>query len=408
MVHRATVVAASSFLALSLLSVSARQSQSSQPSHTPASQTQPTFRTGVTYVELPVRVTDRQGNFVRDLKQADFEIYEDGARQDITTFRLVDLPLPDPKKSQIAPASGTLGDQPFVLHEGEVVEGRVYLFVLDDYHLLPQYSYRVKSIVESFVRQRMGPQDIAAITYTSVTRVQDFTRDRRALVSSLSRFMGSLDAMEPGGTQFVKSIAALDKIRSMSEVLGHIRGRQKALVFITPTLGCVTQGGATSDLKGPITPTGLVSGGLRNVNTPSPDTTASRCFNTLWDSVRTATQANVSIYSFDPTTTETPGWVSPSIDGRGGPEAAVRQQQAADGNPTSVFDGSRVLASETGGFSVFNVNNFSKALDRIVREHSLYYLIGYYPTNDKADGKVRKNAIALSRNDVQAVYRPAY
>ena len=405
MFQRATVVAASSFLALSLLGVAAQQAQ---PTQTSTSQTQPTFRTGINYVELPVRVTDRQGNFVRDLKQADFEIYEDGARQDITTFRLVDLPLPDPKKTQIDPPAGTPGDQPFVLHEGEVVEGRVYLFVLDDYHLLPQYSYRVKSIVESFVRQRMGPQDIAAITYTSVTRGQDFTRDRRALVSSLSRFMGSLDAMEPGGTQFVKSIAALDKIRSMSEVLGHIRGRQKALVFITPTLGCVTQGQATSDLKAPITPTGLTSGGLRNVNTPMPDTTASRCFNTLWDSVRTATQANVSIYSFDPTTTETPGWVSPSIDGRGGPEAAVRQQQAADGNPTSVFDGSRVLASETGGFSVFNVNNFSKALDRIVREHSLYYLIGYYPSNDKADGKVRKNAIALSRNDVQAAYRPAY
>ena len=405
MFHRATVIAASSFLALSLLTVSARQSQPPQPA---AGQAQPTFRTGVNLVELPVRITDRQSNFVRDLKQSDFEVYEDGVRQEIASFRLVDLPLPDPRKPFVEPRPGAAPATPLVLHEGDTIDGRIYLFVLDDYHLLPQYSYRVKVIVESFVRQRMGPQDIAAITYTSQTPGQDFTRDRRALVSSLGRFMGSLDALEPGGTQFVKSIAVLDKIRSMAEVLGHIRGRHKALVFITPTLGCVTQEQAMPPVSAPTSPTGLVSGNGRVVNTPTPNTTPSRCFNTLWDSVSAATQANVSIYSFDPTVTENPGWASPSIDGRGGPDAAVQLQQASDGNPTSVFDGARVLASETGGFSVFNVNNFSKALDRIVREHSLYYLIGYYPSNDKADGKVRKNAVALSRNDVQASYRPAY
>jgi hypothetical protein len=57
---------------------------------------------------------------------------------------------------------------------------------------------------------------------------------------------------------------------------------------------------------------------------------------------------------------------------------------------------------------VTNVNNFDRALDRIVREHSSYYLIGYYSTNDKPDGRQRKNAIALSRTDVQVVYRPTY
>jgi VWFA-related protein len=179
-------------------------------------------------------------------------------------------------------------------------------------------------------------------------------------------------------------------------------------VFISPTLGCVTQVQAMPEAQGPVTATALTTRTGRVVNTPTPDTTASRCFNTLRDSVSAATQANVSIYSFDPTVTENPGWASPSIDGRGGPGVAVQRQQASDGNPTSVFDGARVLASETGGFSVFNVNNFNKALDRIVRDHSLYYLIGYYPTNDKADGKLRKNAIALTRNDVQVLYRPAY
>jgi VWFA-related protein len=382
MLHRTIIVAASAFLALSALNLRAQQ---------PA-QGQPTFRAGVNYIELPVRVTDRQGNFIRDLKQADFQLFEDGWKQDITVFNLVDVPPPDPKRPVVSAEAGTPGAAPFVLREGDSVEGRVYLFVLDDYHILPQYSFRVKSIVQSFVRQRMGPRDIAAIVYTSVTRGSDFTQDRRQLIASLDRFMGGMDTLEPNESQNVKSIAALDKIRSMVETLGRIKGRHKALLYISPTLGCFTQKQATADFA----------------DSTAPDTPASRCYNTLWDAVRKSVQANVSIYSFDPTNIGNPGWVSPSIDGRGGPGSATQRARAADGNPVSVFDGMRVLAEETGGFTVTNVNNFDKALDRIVREHSSYYLIGYYSTNDKPDGRTRKNAIALSRTDVQVVYRPTY
>ena len=73
-----------------------------------------------------------------------------------------------------------------------------------------------------------------------------------------------------------------------------------------------------------------------------------------------------------------------------------------------VFDGMRVLADSTGGFVVDNVNNFDKAFDRIVRENSSYYVIGYYSTNDKADGKTQKNEIKLARKGMQVLYRPSY
>jgi hypothetical protein len=48
------------------------------------------------------------------------------------------------------------------------------------------------------------------------------------------------------------------------------------------------------------------------------------------------------------------------------------------------------------------------ACDRIVRENSSYYLIGYYSTNDKADGTTRKNQVKLTRKDTQVLYRAAY
>src|SRR5687767_14910352 len=51
--------------------------------HTQTQAPQPTFRTGVSVVNVDVVVSDRGGQPVADLTQADFEILEDGKRQDI-------------------------------------------------------------------------------------------------------------------------------------------------------------------------------------------------------------------------------------------------------------------------------------------------------------------------------------
>jgi VWFA-related protein len=47
---------------------------------------QPTFKAGVELATFGVTVTDRRGNFINDLTAADFEITEDGRRQDVAYF----------------------------------------------------------------------------------------------------------------------------------------------------------------------------------------------------------------------------------------------------------------------------------------------------------------------------------
>jgi Ca-activated chloride channel family protein len=47
----------------------------------------------VDMVLLPVTVRDRQGRFVSDLREQDFEVYEDGVRQRIRLFRHEDVPV---------------------------------------------------------------------------------------------------------------------------------------------------------------------------------------------------------------------------------------------------------------------------------------------------------------------------
>jgi hypothetical protein len=49
----------------------------------------PTFRTSVNLVSSDVIVRNRRGQFQADLTKDDFEVYEDGVKQDLTSFTLV-------------------------------------------------------------------------------------------------------------------------------------------------------------------------------------------------------------------------------------------------------------------------------------------------------------------------------
>ena len=53
----------------------------------------PTFGSDVEMVRLDVTVVDRGGRFVTDLKEADFELFEDGQRQALTSFVRAELPV---------------------------------------------------------------------------------------------------------------------------------------------------------------------------------------------------------------------------------------------------------------------------------------------------------------------------
>jgi Ca-activated chloride channel family protein len=58
----------------------------------PASQ-EPAFRAGVDLVSLNVTVTDRNSRYVTDIDVERFQVYEDGALQDVTFFTRTQLPI---------------------------------------------------------------------------------------------------------------------------------------------------------------------------------------------------------------------------------------------------------------------------------------------------------------------------
>ena len=58
-----------------------------------ASGQQPSFRTAVDVVSLNVTVTDQANRYVTDLSQNDFEVFENGVKQDLILFNRSNLPV---------------------------------------------------------------------------------------------------------------------------------------------------------------------------------------------------------------------------------------------------------------------------------------------------------------------------
>jgi Ca-activated chloride channel family protein len=93
------VVAALGVVALLATPHAAEQSQEPAPLPPPppagpqAPAPRPSFRAGVDLVSLNVTVTDGSGRYVLNLDQKNFQVFEDGAQQEITFFNRTNLPI---------------------------------------------------------------------------------------------------------------------------------------------------------------------------------------------------------------------------------------------------------------------------------------------------------------------------
>ena len=54
---------------------------------------QPAFRSAIDVVSMNVTVTDSTNKYITDLTEQDFEIFEDGVKQELTLFNRSNLPV---------------------------------------------------------------------------------------------------------------------------------------------------------------------------------------------------------------------------------------------------------------------------------------------------------------------------
>jgi VWFA-related protein len=373
----------------------------------PAPSPGPSFRVEVNYVEVDAAVTDAQGNPVTNLTAADFEVLEDGRPQKVTNFSLVHLAIERAVRPLFA-AQPIEAD----VQTNEQTEGRIYLIVLDDLHVEPSRNLRVKTAVRRFLEQNFGTNDLAAIAYTSgrANDAQEFTNNTRLLLRAVDRFTGrklpsstveQLAGLKsnPDGIGMVAGTDAfkeerpfrarnvMNTVRTLADFMGGVRGRRKAMILVSE--------GVDYDI---FAATGL------------DGSTASVVISDTHDAIAAATRGNVVIYGVDPrglaSGTEDLIGVS-SILSDPDPEKSLGTQSIM-GEQSRSQDSLRVLASATGGFAAVNRNDLNTAFDRIVSENSSYYLLGFYPANDRRNGRFRKLEVRVKRPGLHVRSRSGY
>ena len=66
------------------------------------------------------------------------------------------------------------------------------------------------------------------------------------------------------------------------------------------------------------------------------------------------------------------------------------------------------LAEGTGGFTIFNTNDFAEKLGKIVQELNEYYILGYISPNQEHDGSYHKIKVKVERKGVEVRSRSGY
>ncbi len=124
-VHTGTRLAFVVALTAAVAGVASGQGQQQPLPPPPAQQPLPTFRSAVTLVPVDVRVVDRNGAPITDLKAEEFSLYEDGVKQDVRHFSVKALAAEAPAADdKMALRQSTLSFEPQTKRIFLVVLGR--------------------------------------------------------------------------------------------------------------------------------------------------------------------------------------------------------------------------------------------------------------------------------------------
>src|SRR3984893_5106873 len=224
------------------LSAQAPTPPASGPPATGQSQT-PTFRVQIDAVTMDVIVKDEGGRFVGDLTKDEFEIYEDGVRQDVASLTVVaggratnvlEAPPPAPLEGIILPPIKKVND----------TSGRIFLFFVDDLNLQFQGTGRVRELFKKISKQLVHEGDLFGIVSSGPSSIaQDMTYDKKRLDDAIKKMTG--DGLKPseiintgsgseGPTELrYRAHVSFSTMLEGLNNLEKVHNRRKALVWVS-------------------------------------------------------------------------------------------------------------------------------------------------------------------------------
>ena len=351
--------------AMAILVASVLPVPSQQDRNTP-----PVFRSAVNLVQVDAYITDSQGNPVTGLTADDFEVREDGRSQSIAYFLPFNIPIEAPREG----SSSVALVEPDV-QSNEPRDGRLYVIAVDE--LRPENGLRTRVFLRQFVERHMGANDVATVVLIGRGRrmdTQEFTSNRRLLLRAIDLVSGwPAEAPTLGFSR--GSQDRLFALRDLVEFLARIPSRRKAMVLLTEDVGCDFQNAIDTPLSASLL----------------------GCPDVGREIARTALRSNVAIYPIDPNRLTLADVVSGDFESL----PSLETDRTRRRREMSRRDNLRSLGEITGGFALVSSNDIEGAFARLVRENSAYYSLGYYSTQNRADGKFRRLDVRVKRPGLQ-------
>lgn len=350
-------------------------------------------------------VVTKDGKPVRDLKAEDFEIYQDGRQQAITSFAYISNLTGAPPSASAATSGKGRAEVPAGPIQRDVAR-RTVAIVIDDLGLSAQSMSEVRRQVRKFIAEELQPDDLVAIIRTGgeMGALQQFTNDRRLLNRAIDLLrwnacsrggvsvFPNVEEMSIGGCGGMTVLSTLKSLRFILNSMGQLPGR-KSMILMSDDIPLRAREHGPQGAESV-----LVGSDVRNYG------------DWLQSLTETAIRSSVVIYSVDTQGLQVTGIrASDAITSRtmvanGGGVGGVPERSAMLGSLSASrsrmlserSEGSERIAQRTGGFQVRNSNGFQ--LDRILEDQSGYYLLGYRPTEETFNRKFHNIKAKVKRS----------
>jgi VWFA-related protein len=324
-------------------------------------------------VLVNVIVTDKQGNYLRDMKQKDFHVFEDGKEQTITSFS---------READVQPGSA-VDQREGSGHEAGIeikpivpVRPRYMVIFFDCVFMRPESQMYERDQAVRFVESTASTNRLMAVMNFDgdLHLNQDFTANGDLLKTAIEKPKFSPYDSASESTKIVSHLqgdiafrSEMRAIRNIAKVLGRAPGR-KTMLYLSN--GIATTPEHMADFQ---------------------------------DTINALNQANVGVYTFGARGLEGPGLANAAI----GP-VSPGFGRAVVGFAPRTPPGLRELAAQTGGFAYINKNDLQMGMEKASEEIDEYYILGYVPPNPAHDGSYHKIRVKLDRRDVEVRAREGY
>ena len=398
MLRKIIAIAALSALAAQMPLLTLAQQQSAPVQTTPA------IRATTEIVLVNVVARDKKGNLVRDLKQQDFTVSEDGQKQQVSSFDFENIDELALAQQSMPTASGTAGPAaagvapPAVQHADDARDRRLILLFFDFSAMDPEQIDRAVDAAKKYVNTKMQSADlIAIVSLTTNMRLDlDFTDDKNRILSVLSSYNSSSgQGFDSGATGSAEGAAETGGSFTPDDTDYNTFSADRKLLALQSLIQSV---GKLPQKKSLIYfSNGISQSGVDNQSA-------------LRAATATAVKANVAIYPLDVRGLQAlPGGGEAQNASLHGQSAYTGASVLNDLNSNAASQETlSTLAADTGGKAFFDSNDFSGVFSQVQKDTSAYYILGYTSSNHLKDGRFRHIKVVANRPDLKLDYRSGY